>query len=192
MHMLQNCGDKEEEKEHVGSSKGRTVARAAYFLSHAGVVHGVAAWYTLRLHKETKASISTAPGIKGRHWRQVLSSPALPPPQSPYVGKVQMAHAAVFLPCLCVFHYRKLPLPQGVWCFCVLTPVLANSGRCCWSFLAGRVFHGGGRPQGGDARRLAVSHRRVPARPASVQTGLRCNGRPFLRHHDSYIELCPV
>ena len=124
--MLQNCGDKEEEKEHVGSSKGRTVARAAYFLSHAGVVHGVAAWYTLRLHKETKASISTAPGIKGRHWRQVLSSPALPPPQSPYVGKVQMAHAAVFLPCLCVFHYRKLPLPQGVWCFCV-TPVLATA-----------------------------------------------------------------
>ena len=105
--MLQNCGDKEEEKEHVGSSKGRTVARAAYFLSHAGVVHGVAAWYTLRLHKETKASISTAPGIKGRHWRQVLSSPALPPPQSPYVGKVQMAHAAVFLRAV------RLPLPQA-------------------------------------------------------------------------------
>jgi len=41
-------------------------------VKRSGVVHGVAAWYTLRLDKESKACISTAPGIKGRHWRQAV------------------------------------------------------------------------------------------------------------------------
>ena len=41
-------------------------------VKRSGVVHGVAAWYTLRLDKEAKARISTAPGIKGRHWRQAV------------------------------------------------------------------------------------------------------------------------